>query len=190
MAVAWHVSRLPLLPLASVKPLLAAPRLALLPSFSSCSTLSRPSLLSPPPSFLPSRPAIHFCSSFIRLLSGGGGQHRGRRLSSLNIRELYLFHSRCFRSSDSSPPSLRLAFSLPAKLSAAKFPLLFLLALFTLPTPLKRSPLCPLFLRFLLDKEQVVVVPFRKPPSSFHLSLRFRFLPFSSLSLVFPRFNR
>lgn len=109
MAVAWHVSRLPLLPLASVKPLLAAPRLALLPSFSSCSTLSRPSLLSPPPPFLPSRPAIHFCSSFIRLLSGGGGQHRGRRLSSLNIRELYLFHSRCFRSSDSSPPSLRLA---------------------------------------------------------------------------------
>lgn len=99
MAVAWHVSRLPLLPLASVKPLLAAPRLALLPSFSSCSTLSRPSLLSPPPSFLPSRPAIHFCSSFIRLLSGGGRQHRGRRLSSLNIRELYLFHSRCFRSS-------------------------------------------------------------------------------------------
>lgn len=183
------MSRLPLLPLASVKPLLAAPRLALLPSFSSCSTLSRPSLLSPPPSSLSPRDSLLlfvYPSAFRRRRTTPrppSFQLKYPRALSLPLSLLSFL--RFFP----AQPQTRFARSLPAKLSAAKFPLLFLLALFTLPTPLKRSPLCPLFLRFLLDKEQVVVVPFRKPPS-FHLSLRFRFLSFSSLSLVFPRFNR
>lgn len=97
-------------------------------------------------------------------------------LSSLNIRELYLFHSRCFRSSIlPHPPQTRFARSLAScqtfrRQISRPSPSLHLPSPY-LPCPrLLNAPLC--LLRFLLDKEEVVVPPSRETT---FLSLPFLF---------------